>query len=116
MNDLMTEEDAIRSQASCATREGACVYALFDNSMVVLPYINSIIIEYVDAAAMVKLAEALHAMFDAKYLGDITWFLRMRIKVDAEVEATTINQFQFATERILYNGLRWRAATHLFLS
>ncbi|KAF4034158.1 Reverse transcriptase (RNA-dependent DNA polymerase) [Phytophthora infestans] len=84
-----------------ATREDACVYDLLDIPVVVLLYVDDILIEYAVPVAMSKLVEALRAKYDVTYLGDITWFLGMRNKVDNEINITTIDQFPFAT-KILY--------------
>ncbi|KAF4139270.1 hypothetical protein GN958_ATG11486 [Phytophthora infestans] len=49
---------------------------------------------------MTTLTEALLAMLEVLCVGDITWLLRMRIRIGAEAKTTTIDLFQFVTERL----------------
>ncbi|KAE8903405.1 hypothetical protein PF010_g28707 [Phytophthora fragariae] len=47
---------------------------------------------------MTKLVDALRDKYDVKCLGDVSWFLGMRIKVDVKTGTTSIDQYQFAKE------------------
>jgi hypothetical protein len=81
-----------------ATREDACVYTFPDSSLIVLLYVDDILVGYSDKQEMLRLVNALRAKYDVKYLGDVSWFLGMRIKIDVQAGVTTIDQFQFANE------------------
>ncbi|KAE8999688.1 hypothetical protein PR002_g18388 [Phytophthora rubi] len=86
------------AQGLVATREDKCVYKLPDSSIIVLLYVDDILIGYSDEGEMTKLVDALKDKYDVKCLGDVSWFLGMRIKVDVKTGTTSIDQYQFAKE------------------
>lgn len=75
-----------------------CVYTNPDKMLIVLVYVDDILIGYENTKDMEELMTSLHDKYDIKDLGELSWFLGMRIHRDIERGEMTIDQEQYAAE------------------
>ncbi|GMG18240.1 unnamed protein product [Phytophthora fragariaefolia] len=80
------------------TREDACVYIHPTNNLIVLVYVDDILIGYKSDTSMMNLMQALQTKYGMKDLGNVQWFLGIRITMDTTRGITTMDQTQHASE------------------
>ncbi|KAE8912640.1 hypothetical protein PF003_g3708 [Phytophthora fragariae] len=87
------------------TREDPCVYIHPTKALIVLIYVDDLLIGYHDEATLASLLTALQDKYGVKDLGDISWFLGIRVSVDVEQGITTMDQSQYAGEVLRRFGM-----------
>ncbi|KAE9052152.1 Retrovirus-related Pol polyprotein from transposon TNT 1-94 [Phytophthora rubi] len=87
------------------TREDSCVYTHPTNELIVLIYVDDILIGYNDEQVLMHLMQALQSKYQIKDLGDVRWFLGIRINMDTTRGITTLDQTQFASEVLRRFGM-----------
>ncbi|GMF33407.1 unnamed protein product [Phytophthora lilii] len=88
----------LRERDLVLLREDPCVYRHASKDLIVLVYVDNILVGYDKVEDMQELMSALHTKYDIKDLGELSWFLGMRITRDLDNGVLLIDQEQYARE------------------